>query len=185
MKYEVEQKFYVDTFAPVEQALRRHGSRPGPPTTQVDTYFSHPARDFAVTDEALRLRRIGEVNRITYKGPKVDPTTKTRRELELDLPPGTAYAKAYEELLSVLGFNKVIEVHKERREASLRWDGRSVTVSLDAVSQLGAFVELELEADSDDVATARQVLATCAVELGLQRNERLSYCELLLHRTAR
>ena len=59
-----------------------------PPVVQVDQYFAHPARDFAQTDEALRLRRVGKQNFITYKGSKIDATTKTRREIELPLAPG-------------------------------------------------------------------------------------------------
>ena len=45
-------------------------------------------RDFARTDEALRLRHVGEFNYITYKGPKLDATTKTRREIEIGLADG-------------------------------------------------------------------------------------------------
>jgi adenylate cyclase class 2 len=184
MSYEVEQKFYVDALSAVEDVLRRLGSSPGAPTTQVDTYFSHPARDFHVTDEALRLRRIDDINRITYKGPKIDRTTKTRRELELELPRGAEFAAGYQELLSLLGFEKVIDVRKERRETSLPWRGWVITVSLDTVDGLGSFVELELQTDDKDLERARQALAACAAELGLHRNERLSYCELLLQRRA-
>ena len=57
-------------------------TRPGEPAEQVDTYFSHPARDFAATDEALRIRSIDQENFVTYKGPKLDATTKTRREID-------------------------------------------------------------------------------------------------------
>ena len=44
-----------------------------------------PCRDFAQTDEALRIRTVGDTSFVTYKGPKLDATTKTRRELELPL----------------------------------------------------------------------------------------------------
>ena len=182
MSYEVEQKFYVDSLSVVEDLLRHLGSSASPPTTQVDTYFSHPARDFAVTDEAVRLRCIGEINRITYKGPKLDVVTKTRRELELALPPGTEFAANYREFLALLGFEKLIEVRMKRSEASLQRRGRTVMVALDFVEQLGSFVELELESDEHDLDVARGVIAACAAELGLVRSERLSYCELLLRR---
>ena len=52
------------------------------PAEQVDRYFAHPCRDFARTDEALRLRRDGDDVAITWKGPRIDAATKTRRESE-------------------------------------------------------------------------------------------------------
>ena len=60
MNYEVEQKFRVNDMLAVEHALRRLGAHIEPPQLQVDCYFAHPARDFAKTDEALRIRRVGE-----------------------------------------------------------------------------------------------------------------------------
>ena len=70
-----------------------------------DRYFAHPSRDFARTDEALRLRRIGEFNFITYKGPKLDATTKTRREIEIGLADGQQAATDAAELLAAIGFH--------------------------------------------------------------------------------
>ena len=87
MKYEVEQKFPLADAAEAERKLVALGGPFSDPVEQVDRYFGHPARDFAKTDEALRIRRIGQENRITYKGPKLDAATKTRRELELPLAP--------------------------------------------------------------------------------------------------
>ena len=72
---------------------------------EVDRYFNHPARDFAETDEALRIRRIGPVNRITYKGPRVDTVTKTRQELELPLVEGEKSAADWITLLEKLGIS--------------------------------------------------------------------------------
>ena len=85
MKLEVEQKFAVPDLGQLQTRLLELGAKAGEPQLQVDQYFAHPARDFAQTDEALRIRRIGQSNFVTYKGPKIDATTKTRRELELPL----------------------------------------------------------------------------------------------------
>jgi hypothetical protein len=90
-------------------AFDRLGGRSADTVTQVDQYFNHPARDFAQTDEALRLRRVGEVNFITYKGPKLDAITKSRHEIELPLPSGDAAATGFAELLTTLGFQPVAE----------------------------------------------------------------------------
>ena len=84
--YEVECKYPVDDLPRVEIALARMGAKIGAPVRQTDKYFAHPSRDFAATDEALRIRVSGEENYITYKGPKVDATTKTRREIDFLLP---------------------------------------------------------------------------------------------------
>ena len=111
---------------------------------QTDRYFAHPSRDFAQTDEALRLRRIGEFNFITYKGPKLDATTKTRREIEIGLAAGQPAAADAAELLSALGFTPVAEVCKRRRDFTVTWQGQAIGVSLDEVAELGDFVELEI-----------------------------------------
>ncbi|HEV3385363.1 MAG TPA: class IV adenylate cyclase, partial [Gemmata sp.] len=46
-----------------------------------DHYFNAPDRDLKASDEAFRLRRIGQNNYLTYKGPKRDTETKTRTEI--------------------------------------------------------------------------------------------------------
>ena len=72
MEYEVEQKFRVDELGSIEDALRQLGSRVEDTVEQVDCYFAHPVRDFAATDEALRIRQVGPDAFVTYKGPKID-----------------------------------------------------------------------------------------------------------------
>ena len=69
--YEVELKFRVADLPAVEGRLAALGARFAAPVEQVDRYFAHPARDFAQTDEALRLRRVGDEIAITWKGPRL------------------------------------------------------------------------------------------------------------------
>lgn len=95
MNYEVEQKFWVDDLRAVERELAQLGVRLGEVIEQVDCYFAHPARDFAETDEALRIRRSGSDCFLTYKGPKIDATTKTRQEIEIPLPQGEGAARQH------------------------------------------------------------------------------------------
>lgn len=179
-KYEVEQKFPVADLAEMQAKLLDLGAEVSEPRLEVDCYYAHPARDFAATDEALRIRRVGRANRITYKGPKIDRTTKTRQEIELELPPEEAGASAWANLLEVLGFRPVAEVRKRRRKALVPWQGRRVEVSLDDVEQVGTFAELELMAGAGDVEAARGCIASLAGHLGLSESERRSYLELLL-----
>ena len=178
MKYEVEQKFPVDDMRAVEGRLGELGVEIADERVEVDCYYNHPARDFAETDEALRIRRIGTGNRITYKGPRIDKTTKTRRELELPL--GEGRADDWAVLLETLGFTPVGEVHKRRRKARVSWQDRTVEVSLDEVTGLGTFVELELVVEEEELDPARRCIAALAAELGLGKSERRSYLRLLL-----
>ena len=162
MHLEVEQKFRVSDHATIRQRLAALGTHFSEPLDQADTYFSHPARDFAHTDEALRLRRVGEDNCITYKGPKLDAQTKTRRELELPLPGCEQAFEQYAELLLALGFGRVATVRKRREPGRLAWQGLEVEVALDDVAGVGTFVELEIGTDEAGMPAAKACLASLA-----------------------
>ncbi len=183
MRFEVEQKFPVADLSHIEQRLLELGTTIESPVVQVDLYYAHPARDFAQTDEALRIRRVGKQNFITYKGSKIDAATKTRREIELPLASGEQAVADWGELLEALGFKPVAEVHKTRWSGQLDWQGDQVQVALDKVEPLGSFVELEIDAEEADVSQAKECLASLATELGLGPGERRSYLELLLGKT--
>lgn len=180
MEFEVEQKFRVDGFGPVEKQLSDWGATWSEAVEQVDTYYAHPSRDFAATDEALRVRRVGDVARMTYKGPKVDATTKTRREIEFEVADGAAAGA----LLEAVGFTRVTEVRKSRRTATVTRSGYTVEVALDNVENVGTFVELEVTACEDELNAARSALAEAAGEMELRANERRSYLEMLLAKSS-
>jgi adenylate cyclase class 2 len=182
MPYEVEQKFRLADAAALKARLLELAAPIGDAVTQSDRYFNHPARDFAKTDEALRIRSVGEQNFVTYKGPKVDATTKTRREIELAIPPGAAGARQFAEMLVALGFREVATVRKQRRTAHCAWQGRTAEIAIDNVVGVGEFCEIELSADEADLPAARDALAGLAARLGLAGSERRSYLELLLGR---
>lgn len=180
MHFEVEQKFRTGNLAAIREALVAMGAVFEEQIEQADSYFSHPARDFIVTDEALRLRQVGEENFVTYKGPKLDQKTKTRRELELPLSPGRESFDQFSELLTALGFGRVGTVRKQRVPVRLEWEGASVEVALDEVGGVGTFVELEIFAEEPDLDAAWSKLASLAARLGLTENERRSYLEMWL-----
>jgi adenylate cyclase class 2 len=181
---EVELKFLLT----VESALRRELAQFDiawqAAEEQVDCYFNHPARDFSVTDEAVRLRQIGGQNVITYKGPKLDATTKTRREIELPIAPGKEGLAQFGELLEVLSFRRVAEVHKVRTKGKLNWQGWPVEVALDDVTGVGKYVELEIQAEEAALSGARQAILELAARLKLTQQERRGYLEMLLHGSA-
>ena len=186
MTFEVEQKFPVPDHSVLLAKLSALAATRGEPIEQIDTYYAHPTRDFAKTDEALRIRRAGGDNFLTYKGPKLDVETKTRREIEIPLAPGESAAASFGVLLEALGFSPVATVRKIRTLLTAAWQGQSVEVALDDVDGLGTFVELELTADEAEVDAARDAILSLASELGLgsadHSAERRSYLELLLER---
>ncbi|MFM7107794.1 MAG: class IV adenylate cyclase [Planctomycetaceae bacterium] len=184
--YEVELKFPVADPAGIERRLAGLGGRLSAAVNQVDRYFAHPSRDFAVTDEALRLRCVGDDVVVTWKGPRIDAVTKTRREIELGVDPvangpaGAATITRWTDLLEALGFRQVREVAKQRRTAIVHRDNAEIEVALDDVAGLGWFLELEERAAAADVERARGRLTAIARELGCAAPERRSYLELLL-----
>jgi adenylate cyclase class 2 len=180
MPYEVELKFHVPDLSSFTQRLAEINDSISAPQQEADLYFAHPSRDFARSDEALRLRRKGDENFITYKGPKVDPATKTRREIELPLGPGSDSFQSWTALLGAVGFSPVAEVHKSRRKAAIPWQGRTVEASLDEVQGVGTFVEFELVVEEREVEPAKACIISLAQSLGLTEGERRSYLEMLL-----
>ncbi len=180
MLYEVENKFRVEDLERIARQLETRGARFGAVCEQVDHYFAHPVRDFARTDEALRIRRSDDRNFVTYKGPRLDQATKTRRELELPLAVGVEWTEQYGELLRSLGFRSVAVVRKRRRHGRFAWQQWSVEATLDEVDALGRFLELEIQVAAASLPQAQAALVALAADLGLERVERRSYLELLL-----
>lgn len=177
--YEVEMKFRVPDPDRVQTLLAALGGRRETAVRMVDRYFNHPCRNFAETDEGLRIRQEGTAVSITYKGPLIDVDTKTRREIELDLAGSDAGTKL-PELLRLLSFREVREVSKWREKWQVTRNQRDFEVAFDQVDGLGPFVELETEAREEDLTTAREELRGLAADLGLRDSERRGYLTLLL-----
>jgi adenylate cyclase class 2 len=177
---EVEMKFPVADFAGLEQRLAGWGTPPPAALEEADHYFNAPDRDFAQTDEALRVRRIAEANFVTYKGPKLDPHTKTRTEIEVPLAKGDQPAEDFMRLLQHLGYRPVAVVRKRRRIYRAKREAYALEVCLDDVEGVGRFAEIEIQAAEEQLAPARDVLRRTATELGLTDSERRSYLEMLL-----
>src|SRR5437660_5636997 len=143
---EVEMKFTDVDHHELERRLAAWGATPGETMDEVDHYFNAPDRDFAKTDEALRVRRIGSVNLLTYKGPKIDAQTKTRTEIEVPLAAGVQGAEDLGRLLVHLGYKPVATVRKRRTVCHLQREGFYIEVCLDSVNEVGRFVEVEIMA---------------------------------------
>lgn len=180
MKLEVEQKFRIDDPAEMRKRLAALGAVEQGSIRQVDGYYAHPNRDFAATDEALRIRLSGDQSFITYKGPKLDSTTKTRHEIDLPLGGGQAAADGFAQLLLALGFRPVGEVKKSRTTSLIPRGEWHIEAAIDEVDGIGTFIELELVVDVADLDRARAEVGALAELLDLKAGERRSYLELLL-----
>jgi adenylate cyclase class 2 len=176
--YEVEVKVPADLDA-VRERLQKLDATRVETVEQTDTYYDAPHRDFAASDEAFRVRREESRNRedaesrITYKGPLVDDASKTREEHETAVGDG-AVADA---IVRSLGFDPAATVRKHRET----WALDDYTVTLDAVDDVGEFVEVETEV-ADGVAEAREGAFAVLERLDLDPDDqiRTSYLGLLL-----
>jgi adenylate cyclase class 2 len=179
---EIELKFPVGGFGEVQRRLQQWAARAGAPLAEADHYFNAPDRDFARTDEAFRLRRIGDDNRITYKGPKLGGPAKTRSEEELPLGSGAATAEAFCRLVVHLGYRPTAVVRKTRNPYHFEREGFALEVCCDNVEQLGQFVEVEIVAEPQQRDQAERVLLAVAHELGLDKPEPRAYLQMLLEK---
>ena len=178
--YEVELKFRLAATQQVEACLREWGAVERTIVSHVDRYFNHPARDFRVTDEAFRIRSVGDGNCVTYKGAVLGNVAKTRHEIEIAIADGPDAARQFFEMVNLLGFRFVREVGKTRRSFALRWSGSEFELAIDEVPGLGGFLEIELLAEADRRDAAEAAVWELARALGLSVAEPRSYLDLLL-----
>ena len=171
---EIEIKAPVDDpEALVENLLRIGGVKIGK-VKQVDTYYSHPCKDYSKTDEALRIRNEDGKVFLTYKGPRLGKIGKSRVEITVEVKnPG-----ALNKLLSALGFFEVAQVNKIRTIYRVG----EYSVMLDEVASLGTFVEVECKCEGDiDVKEAE--MATFLKSIGVRAALiKKSYLELIMEK---
>lgn len=138
-----------------------------------DQYFNHPNRDFGITDEALRIRKTAKSQYITYKGPKFDDKSKSRKEINVEY-----LGTALDEILQELDFTKSGIVRKNRET----WRLDEITITLDKVQGLGEYVELEVVGtNKNNLQFYLNKLYTMGEKLGLDPSKQItkSYLELL------
>ncbi len=152
-----------------------------------DIYFNSPHRNFAETDETLRVRRslvknngdyVVERQELTYKGPKLGNSMKIREEISV----GIEDADKTRVLLEALGFIEITCVVKERSY----YQKDRVIVSLDDVMGLGHFMEIEMQVQESDLLEKYknhvQKVASALLSTVIFTDERRSYLELLLEK---
>ena len=177
---EVEIRYRTADRAGVVARLHAMGAALAEDRTDADLYFDAPDRDMKATDEAFRLRRIGDRNRLTYKGPKRDAETRTRTEIEVPLADGAEVAADMERLLVALGYRPLVTVRKARQVYRFARGGFDLEACFDDVELVGPFVELEILAPEEQYEPAKAVLLRTAAELGLTEKETRSYLGMVL-----
>lgn len=170
---EVEVKAKAD-LSKVRSILERIGAEKIRVEEQSDTYFAAPHRDFAITDEALRIRNLDGRAVLTYKGPKLDSISKTRKEFETLVDEENTT-----EILHALGFSEAGSVRKMREV----FRAGNITVCLDSVEGLGEFLEVEIVATDDcELGPIRMQLFEFLKQFGVKEEDsiRTSYLEMVL-----
>jgi adenylate cyclase class 2 len=170
---EIELKVRISSLDPIRRQLLMLNAQFCGRIHEHDVYYNAPHRDFAVTDEAVRVRYTDNHAVVTYKGAKIKTSgLKAREELNTAVESG----EIFEQMLDRLGFKKTAEVNKWRENYKLG----AMAISLDRVDELGTFAEIEIMAENDDSDATAQI-EKFSKELGIQGEPILaSYLELLL-----
>lgn len=161
----------------VEKKLIEIGAIRAKEEFQEDIYFNAPHRDFAQTDEALRIRKVknnsSEKIFITYKGAKMDEISKTRKEVEVEVKDSMKVSDIFQSL----SFRPVATVRKNRIIYTLE----DLIITLDEVHGVGRFIEIEKEMEEgEDTQEALDEIFATYSKIGINDGfERRSYLELM------
>ena len=181
--FEIEIKARISSRDEMKRKLKDAGATFTVSLTHEDAYYDLPPKlgSFADSDEALRIRTSRdnttgeETCYFTYKGKKIDTTTKSRREVDMKVESGSKMAT----ILETLGFRKVIVVKKDRR----MYKHGEISITLDEVEFLDdPFIEVEIIAtEADGIQAPRERLFAFLDRLGIgkERSITLSYLELI------
>lgn len=160
-----------------------------------DIYYNMPQklRDFAKTDEALRIRKslefkeidgireiLKETSDITYKGPKLDSETKSRVEYLCKI----ADFEVMDKILVTLGFQKIIQLDKNRKFFSLNYKNKEIGVVFDTIQHLkGFYAEFEVMVSNfSDIEESKTIIFDLMSMLGYEKKDSItdSYLELVI-----
>lgn len=176
---EVEIKLPVYRQSTTQRALLEAGFQPGDLVRESDIYFTSDFHDFMEKDEALRIRSSENLTTgaassfLTFKGPKLDQVSMTRKELETEVED----ADVCRQILLSLGYREITPVRK-LRQYYFRED---VHACLDTVEGLGVFLELEIlveeEGQRDEALKKTEAILR---DLGHDMNETTRYSYLYM-----
>ena len=177
---EVELKIIVKNITRLEEQLLQNGFTKGNSLKESDYYLDDESGSIRNNDQALRIRCSQDLNSgvvtntITYKGPKLDTISMTRKELEIH----TDNLETGLEIFSSLGYKKIYPVKKQRKY----FNKDRITVCIDQVEHLGNFFELEIIVENElEKNAALEQLFALLEELGYQNTDIItkSYLSML------
>lgn len=193
--FEVEIKVLLENKEKIKEKLISMGGKYIHSLEHEDTYFNMPKklRDFYRTDEALRIRKSIEFNAnnieekrifefLTYKGPKVDDLTKTRKEIDFKVEDG----EKLKEILKILGFREVYTIKKERELFEIEYYSEKFEILFDYLPVLNQnFMEIECQTEKEnEIALKRDKIFKFLKNLDISKDQsiRKSYLELVLEK---
>jgi predicted adenylyl cyclase CyaB len=154
--------------------------------TQKDYYFSMPSSCAAEKGSIIRVRDETKENGqrrtvLSYKSPNVlREGVETREEIEVEV---LSDVSTLIRLLGKIDVKPLVSVAKKRVEYSLTYKDVGFTVTLDKVSSLGSFVEIELMSrKKNDVQRLIALGEELAAKLNIDFSKKISlgYHELML-----
>jgi len=151
-------------------------------TTQEDTYFTPPHRNFLGVKypfEWLSIRKRGKKNILSYKHyhPENVKDTTYCDELETEI----AKIEQIEKIFKAIDFKKLVTVDKTRELYQFK---NQFEIALDEVKELGYFIEIETIKDFGSVENARKELFDFAkfLEIDVSHPDFRGYPYLLMEK---
>ena len=152
-------------------------------TEKFDAYWAN-ADNTNVTVEGkpvkVRIREESGVTVITYKKKERQGAIEVNDELEFTID----NRKAFEALITDLGFSQDSIKHKKTKSFDYIAQGTHVTIELSLVDPLGAFVEIEIlkdNPDSETIERSRKILGETLKLCGISEDaiETRYYTEMI------
>jgi len=196
--FEVEIKILLENKKKIKEKLISMGGKYIYSLRHEDTYYNMPKklRNFYRTDEALRIRKSIEYNVnnlkdkkilrfFTYKGPKVDDLTKTRKEIDFRVED----EKKLKEILKILGFREVYTIKKERELFEIEYYSEKFEILFDYLPVLNQyFMEIECQTEKkNEIPLKRDKIFKLLKNLDISKDRsiRKSYLELVLEKLSK
>ncbi|WP_062991337.1 class IV adenylate cyclase [Nocardia anaemiae] len=168
---EAEYKARLSDPEAVRERLRSYGA--AEEVSYEDAYFDTTDRALNEADCELRLRTVTAVggeqrHLLTFKDAAVDVSTRSKPEYETHV----SDKKAMAEIVARLGYGPFITFTKQCENFRFNSAGRDILATVVTVPEIdGTFLEIETQAEEDDVSDALGDLRSVLVELGIAPDE--------------